>query len=147
MRRTDQHDVGLPPPLRRRGGLGRGALPLALLFLIATSFATAQTSNPAYDTIVDAVVARYHLPGIAVGVIENGKVVYIGTRGETVAGSGKKIDADTLFKIASNSKAMTTALLGRLVDQGKLRASAWPRSRKSIRWPRWMTTWTSSSTW
>ncbi len=121
MRRTDQHDVGLPPPLRRRGGLGRGALPLALLFLIATSFATAQTSNPAYDTIVDAVVARYHLPGIAVGVIENGKVVYIGTRGETVAGSGKKIDADTLFKIASNSKAMTTALLGRLVDQGKLR--------------------------
>ena len=66
-------------------------------------------------------VARYHLPGIAVGVIENGKVVYTATRGETIAGSGTKIDADTLFKIASNSKAMTTALLGRLVDQGKLR--------------------------
>ena len=77
-------------------------------------------ANPAYDKLLDAVVARYHLPGIALGVIENGKVVYTATRGETVAGSGNKIDANTLFKIASNSKAMTTALLGRLVDQGKL---------------------------
>jgi len=72
------------------------------------------------DAIVDAVVARYHLPGIAVGVIEHGKVVYVGTRGETVAGSGHPVTSRTLFKIASNSKAMTTALLGRLVDQGKL---------------------------
>jgi CubicO group peptidase (beta-lactamase class C family) len=121
MRRTDQHDIELPPPLQRRGGLGWGALALALPFVIGPPPATAQTSNPTYDHIVDAVVARYHLPGLAVGVIENGKVVYTATRGETVAGSGKKIDADTLFKIASNSKAMTTALLGRLVDHGKLR--------------------------
>ena len=65
-------------------------------------------------------MARYHLPGIAVGVIEHGKVVYIGTRGETVAGSGHNITTQTQFKIASNSKAMTTSLLARLVDQGKL---------------------------
>ena len=73
-----------------------------------------------YDRVLDAVVARYHLPGIALGVIERGKVVYVATRGETIAGSGHKITPRTLFKIASNSKAMTTALLGRLVDQGKL---------------------------
>ena len=73
------------------------------------------------DKIVDATIARYHLPGIAVGVIENGEVVYARTAGEAVAGSGEKITPQTLFKIASNSKAMTTALLGRLVDQGKLR--------------------------
>jgi CubicO group peptidase (beta-lactamase class C family) len=106
------------PPLPCRGGLGRGAL--ALLLLLAAPVATAQTANP-YDKIVDATVARYHLPGIAVGVIENGQVVYTRTVGETIAGSGQKITPQTLFKIASNSKAMTTALLGRLVDQGKLR--------------------------
>ncbi|HKE96602.1 MAG TPA: serine hydrolase, partial [Povalibacter sp.] len=41
--------------------------------------------------------------------------------GETSAGSGEKIDSRTLFKIASNSKAMTTGVLARLVDAGKLR--------------------------
>lgn len=86
-----------------------------------TPAAPTTTDTRAYDRIVDDVVARYRLPGIAVGVIENGQVVYMRTAGETVAGSGHKITPQTLFKIASNSKAMTTALLGRLVDQGKLR--------------------------
>ncbi len=72
------------------------------------------------DADVDAVVARYHLPGIAVGVIQDGKVVYTRTMGETVAGSGEKITSATLFKIASNSKAMTASTLARLVDAGKL---------------------------
>ncbi len=110
----------LPPPLRRRGGLGWGAFPLALLLLLVALGAIARTPNPTYDKIVDDTIARYQLPGIAVGVIENGQVVYVRTAGETVAGSGQKITSQTLFKIASNSKAMTTALLGRLVDQGKL---------------------------
>lgn len=109
----------LLPPLPRRGGLGWGAL--ALLLLFAAPAANAQTNKATLDNIVDATIARYHLPGIAVGVIENGQVVYTRTAGETVAGSGQPITPQTLFEIASNSKAMTTALLGRLVDQGKLR--------------------------
>lgn len=91
------------------------------------SFARASENTPPanhashdYAQIVDQVVKRYHLPGIAVGVIENGKVVYTGTPGTREAGTGRKIDRNTLFKIASNSKAMTTALLARLVQQGKL---------------------------
>ncbi|MEO6800364.1 MAG: serine hydrolase domain-containing protein [Rhodanobacter sp.] len=79
------------------------------------------SEHEAFDHIVDEVIARYHLPGIAIGVIEDGQVIYTRTSGELIVGSGHKVDADTLFKIASNSKAMTTALLGRLVDQGKLR--------------------------
>lgn len=74
-----------------------------------------------FDRVVDDTVRRYRLPGIAVGVVVDGAVVYRGTRGERVSGSGQAIDAGTLFKIASNSKAMTAALLARLVDQGKLR--------------------------
>ncbi|MEO6366241.1 MAG: serine hydrolase domain-containing protein [Luteimonas sp.] len=70
--------------------------------------------------LVDDAVERYQLPGIAVGVIQDGKVIYRRTAGELIAGSGKKIDPDTLFKIASNSKAMTTAVLARLVDAGTL---------------------------
>src|SRR5690606_11535957 len=74
-----------------------------------------------YDRVVDDVMAHYDLPGLALGVIENGEVVYRGTRGETVAGSGEAVDTDTLFKIASNTKAMTAAVLARLVNAGKLR--------------------------
>jgi len=73
------------------------------------------------DAILDEATQRYHLPGIAVGVIEDGRIAYAGTRGEIAAGSGEPIDTQTLFKIASNSKAMTASVLARLVDAGKLR--------------------------
>jgi len=73
-----------------------------------------------YDKTFDDVMARYHLPGLALGVIDDGKVVYVRTGGELVAGSGRKVTPDSLFKIASNTKAMTTALLARLVQAGKL---------------------------
>ena len=102
---------------------------LAASVLVAASVSHAAESKAAPETakaaqldpIIDEVVARYQLPGIAVGVIEEGKVVYVGTRGETIAGSGRKVTADTLFKIASNSKAMTASVLARLVEAGKLR--------------------------
>ena len=55
------------------------------------------------------------------GIIRNGEVVYTRTLGELRTGDGEKIDNATLFKIASNSKAMTAALLARLVDRGLLR--------------------------
>ncbi|MBS0556334.1 MAG: beta-lactamase family protein [Proteobacteria bacterium] len=87
---------------------------------IALATSAAVIGAPAdYDRLVDAVVARYHLPGIAVGVIDDGKVVYTRVHGNLA--SGKPMDADTLFQIASNSKAMTSSLLARLVQQGKLR--------------------------
>ncbi len=66
-------------------------------------------------------MSRYQLPGLAIGVIEDGEIVYVRTAGELVAGSGRPVTPDTLFKIASNSKAMTASVLARLVDAGKLR--------------------------
>jgi CubicO group peptidase (beta-lactamase class C family)/D-alanyl-D-alanine dipeptidase len=87
--------------------------------------ATVDAAEPASlrgerDAAFDATFERYKLPGLAVGVVRDGQVVYLRTAGERVAGDGEKIDADTLFKIASNSKAMTAGVLARLVDAGKL---------------------------
>jgi CubicO group peptidase (beta-lactamase class C family) len=96
------------------------ALALTLCATAARAAAPpAKTAQSGYDRLVDAVVARYHLPGIAVGVIDQGKVVYRRTVGTLP--SGRPIDHDTLFKIASNTKAMTATLLARLVEEGKLR--------------------------
>ncbi len=94
---------------------------LSLSSICAPVRAGPMQKNSAYDPLIDAVVARYHLPGLAVGVIDRGKIVYTRTIGELAIGSGKPIDSDTLFKIASNSKAMTSTVLARLVQQGKLR--------------------------
>lgn len=72
------------------------------------------------DRLFDDAVRRYRLPGLAVGIVRDGKVAYARTAGTLAEGSDEAIDAASLFKVASNSKAMTTALLARLVDQGKL---------------------------
>lgn len=93
---------------------------LAAPWVAAPAATTAPDDRAAFDRAFDDTVARYHLPGLAIGIVEDGKIVYERTAGELVAGSGRKIDADTLFKIASNTKAMTTGVLARLVDAGKL---------------------------
>ena len=98
-----------------------GSLCAALFFSSLQPAVAADARAADLDRIVGQVQARYRLPGLAVAVVENGEVVYARTDGELVAGSGRKIGADTLFKIASNTKSMTTALLARLVDAGKLR--------------------------
>lgn len=90
-------------------------------WLLALLWPAVALADPQLDAAFDDVMARYHLPGLALGIVEDGKVVYTRAAGELVAGEGRKIDSQTVFKIASNSKAMTTATLARLVDAGKLR--------------------------
>lgn len=91
-----------------------------VLFASAIFWASIANAASPYDEAFDATMARYQLPGLAVGVIEDGKIVYVRTAGELAAGSGKPVTPDTVFKIASNTKAMTTALLARLVAAHKL---------------------------
>ena len=104
--------------MSRVGALCIAALAATLACLPSRA---AAAERAAIDRIFDDLVARYALPGLAVGVIEDGKVTYLRTAGERIVGSGEEITPRTLFKIASNSKAMTAALLARLVDAGKLR--------------------------
>ncbi len=100
--------------------LACGAVLAPMFATAATAAAVAPSEQTELDRLFDQAMARYQLPGLAVGVIEDGQVVYKRTAGTLRVGSGAPVDADTLFKIASNTKAMTTALLARLVDAGKL---------------------------
>lgn len=59
------------------------------------------------------------VPGVAIGLIDHGKVVFAGGFGVRELGKPEAVDADTLFMIASNTKALTTLMLARLVDQKK----------------------------
>lgn len=116
-------ETASPRPLpQAHARLRAGPFAALLLAVFAAAAAAPIESERAFvERAVDETVVRYGLPGIAVGVVlPSGEAVRV-VRGERLAGSGEKIDGDTLFKIASNTKAMTAALLARLVDAGKLR--------------------------
>ncbi len=103
----------------------RLARSLPALWVLFLCMAVAQPASPKtdshadFDRLVEAVATHYQLPGLAVGVIADGKVVYRHTEGSLA--SGKPVDGDTLFEIGSTTKAMTVTLLARLVEEGKLR--------------------------
>ncbi|GAA6043675.1 hypothetical protein JCM8097_008604 [Rhodosporidiobolus ruineniae] len=75
-----------------------------------------------FDSFGDSLVREWGVPGVAVGVVK------VGDGGKTTtdfhsfgsAGKGRKVDEDTLFGIASNSKAFTAAAVGQLVHQGRI---------------------------
>jgi CubicO group peptidase (beta-lactamase class C family) len=69
---------------------------------------------------VETAVKNTGVPGVAIGLIENGKVVFADGFGVRELGSNQKVDANTLFMIASNTKAMTTLMLAKLVDEKRL---------------------------
>ena len=60
------------------------------------------------------------VPGVAVGLVQNGKTVFAGGFGTRELGTNKPIDGNTLFMVASSTKAMTTLMLAKLVDQKKI---------------------------
>ncbi|HTM22155.1 MAG TPA: serine hydrolase domain-containing protein [Kofleriaceae bacterium] len=60
------------------------------------------------------------VPGVAVGLIQDGKVVFAGGFGVRQLGKPAKVDGDTKFLVASNTKALTTLMLGKLVQEKKL---------------------------
>lgn len=64
---------------------------------------------------------QLQIPGAGLALIQDGKIVFEGGVGVKGLGSKEPVDAHTRFMIASNTKGMSTLLLARLVDEGKLR--------------------------
>ncbi len=75
--------------------------------------------NPAkiQDAANDAVKA-FHTPGLAIGIVQDGDVKFVGGFGHRNIKQNKNVDGDTLFRIASTTKAFTSAALAILVDEG-----------------------------
>ena len=57
------------------------------------------------------------VPGVAISLVQSGKVIYQGGLGVGELGKPQKVDADTLFIIASNTKALSTLLLATEIDE------------------------------
>jgi CubicO group peptidase (beta-lactamase class C family) len=93
-----------------------------ILLLLSVTIATqAQPMNAtAIDSLVTRTLRTFEVPGIAVCIIKDGKIIHSKGYGVRSLDTRQPMDENTLFGIASNSKAFTTAALGMLVDEGKL---------------------------
>jgi CubicO group peptidase (beta-lactamase class C family) len=98
-------------------------LSLLLLLLVFPVFAFAQSLDEKLkeiDAYAEKTRADWNVPGIAVAIVKDDKVVFAKGYGVREMGKTERVDENTLFAIASNSKAFTTASLAILVDEKKL---------------------------
>jgi CubicO group peptidase (beta-lactamase class C family) len=72
------------------------------------------------DAHVGRVLQEFGVPGMAVAVVKDGEVLLARGYGVRRAGEAAAVDGDTLFGIASNTKAFTCAALSILVEEGRL---------------------------
>ncbi|OFZ37930.1 MAG: serine hydrolase [Bacteroidetes bacterium RIFCSPHIGHO2_02_FULL_44_7] len=80
-----------------------------------------QPSSQFIDSLVASAMKNAPHAGVAIAVVKDGKVLHSKGYGLASLKSGEKVNENTLFSIASNSKAFTTTALGILVDEGKLK--------------------------
>ncbi len=103
---------------------------IALAFLVGVPWAGAQSNSakptlteiapPELDTYVGRVIKTFDVPGLALAVVKDGRVVVAKGYGVRRMGEPASVDAQTLFGIASNTKVFTAAALGLLVEEGKI---------------------------
>lgn len=75
------------------------------------------------DAYAEKVRNEWNVPGLAVAIVKDDKVIFAKGYGVRELGKPDKVDENTLFAIASNSKAFTTAALAILIDRGLI--SSW----------------------
>jgi CubicO group peptidase (beta-lactamase class C family) len=70
---------------------------------------------------VETAMQELGIPGVSMALVDGDKIVYEGGFGVRELGKPERVDENTLFMAASNTKGMTTLLLSELVDENKLK--------------------------
>ncbi|GLC26839.1 serine hydrolase domain-containing protein [Roseisolibacter agri] len=126
------------------------ALAACALLAAAPSVATAQFADPerlaklsaafpAIDSLLRGHAERTFVPGIAYGIIVDGRLVHVGTAGLRELSSRSPVDTGTVFRIASMTKSFTALSILQLRDAGKLAlddpAERYVPELKGLRYP------------
>lgn len=92
-----------------------------LFFIILSTVVFAQNVDlNKLDAYFEKTAKDWGIPGMSVGIVKDGEIVFSKGYGVLEVGKPAKPDGNTLYAIASNSKAFTTALIAMLVQEGKL---------------------------
>jgi CubicO group peptidase (beta-lactamase class C family) len=79
-----------------------------------------QSAFPDVDRLLKAFAERSRVPGIAYGIVIDGRLAHFGAAGHRDIRAKAPVDADTVFRIASMTKSFTALCIMRLRDEGKL---------------------------
>ncbi|HLL81290.1 MAG TPA: serine hydrolase [Longimicrobium sp.] len=96
------------------------AASLAVALCASTAHALPPAAPAGLDAHVERVRKEFELPGFAIAIVKDGQVVVARGYGVRQLGTQAPVDEQTLFAIASNSKAFTATALALLVEEGKL---------------------------
>jgi len=109
---------------RRRNTLTTNAARCVATLIVLAVFATSAHAQRVDLERLDAYFAQagsaWQVPGFAIAIVKDDAVVFAKGYGVRELGQQEEVDEHTLFAIASNSKAFTSAALAKLVDEGKL---------------------------
>lgn len=116
--------AGLPLSPRRSAG-AVAATTVASLLWAGVAFAQnvvgpVNARAAALDQYAAAAARDWHVPGLAIAVVHGDTVVLAKGYGVRRVGRPEPVDAHTLFAIGSTTKAMTAAIMGMLVDAGRV---------------------------
>ncbi|KAB2877642.1 serine hydrolase [bacterium] len=95
-----------------------------ILSLVCFSPLQSQKKSPdlkSLDRYIEKALKDWDVPGLAIAIVKDDSVVFAKGYGVKTIGRNEPVDTHTLFAIASLSKAFTSASLGMLVEEGKLK--------------------------
>ncbi len=91
-----------------------------LLFFSTTAIAQKVDTN-AIDRVMQTMMTSWKIPAASIAVVKDDKVVFLKGYGTLQTGGTAAVTPDTLFQIASTSKAFTTTAMAILVDEKKMK--------------------------
>jgi CubicO group peptidase (beta-lactamase class C family) len=97
---------------------------LTVLTLLAPPRAQGQTPDAGWekhlDTLIEKGMGEYQVPGLAVGIVLDGKLAYARGFGQVTLGQPGGVTPDTLFHMASVTKPFVATAIMQLVEEGKI---------------------------
>lgn len=89
-------------------------------FMPATAFCPAQ-GDEAVTRLLKPIRQKYNVPAMAAAVVTSAGIKFVGAVGVRKRGTDIPVGLDDFWHLGSDGKAMTSTLIARLVEQGKLR--------------------------
>ncbi|GAA4722071.1 serine hydrolase domain-containing protein [Sphingomonas lutea] len=95
-----------------------------LKFAAVSTAARRDVDYALLDQRLQQLMTKPAMVGLAVGVVENGRITFLRGYGETLEGSGQPVTPETVFRWASISKGVAGTMVTKLAQQGKVQLDA-----------------------